>query len=187
MINKIVKWLIEQNKEFGTNGFAVYYPFHKLCEKTNLFTEMIYHPYQCNHPEVCFCINCRRDYILDRNLLVVGDYNVIDLNVTRPWQRLEFVADIFPFGNLLPNEVEKIRCELFETKFSILPQTDEDWVWNLTNEQVKFKGILTNPEDPAKHPFWYALTIDQKKIVAKYHQYIKATKIKTIHGKPIFI
>jgi hypothetical protein len=170
MINKLVEWLIEKNKEFGTNGFAVFPPFDKLCEKTNLITKthLVY------------------SKIEEDNLLIVGNYNIIDLNLIRPWDRFEFKADILPFGNMLPNGVEKIRCKLLGEPFVYNQQTEEEWVWNLTTQQEKYKGILTNPEDPAKHPFWWALTMDQKKIVAKYHQHIKATKIKAVFGKPIF-
>ena len=120
------------------------------------------------------------------NLLFVGHYNKIELNMTRPWERFKFYYDILPFGNMLPQETEKIWCELSGKKFISSPQTEQEWIWNIDTEQVKYKGIITNTEDPAKHPFWWTFTMDQKRIIAKYHQNFKATKIKTVYGKQIF-
>jgi len=183
MMNKLVEWLIEQNKAFGTNGFAATCDGLKLlCDKTGLTAEVYY--FEDDEDDII--------EIEDKNLLVVGSQNLIDLEITRPWLRFQLYADILPFGNMFNGRVNEIYSEIsgHEHKLSNVNMLDEqreqEWAYNLTTHQEKYKGILTNPEDPAKHPFWYALTMDQKKIVAKYHQHIKATNIKVVPGIPRF-
>jgi hypothetical protein len=176
MINNIVKWLIEQNTKFSTTGFGIDVDteagvlLKSICEKTGL--EIITFDIGYYTKKIFF------DDLRASNKLYVSHYNLIELKINRPWPRFHFIGDLFPFGNMLPTDIDKLLGKQIN-------ETPEEWVWNLHTNQVKYKGIL-DLEDPSQNLFWYAFSKDQKKIIAQVHQQIRKTEVKAVHEKLVF-
>lgn len=212
-INTLTNWLKNQCVDMGMKGFIIDATENKLqailayllCQKTGIDTCIIEEENSLMIPSIKdkdrFEISSYiARHATEHKLLVVSAYNKYDLDIIRPWPRFCLIADVFPFGNMTKDEIEKMYVAFADLEKSyniesndISPfcegvkptYTEIDWAYNLSKRQVKYKDILTFDGDPAKHQFWFALNSRQKRVVSFLHEHIRLTNNKLIQ-KPRF-
>lgn len=131
----------------------------------------------------------------EQNLLVVNPINIAERLFVRPWPHFTLIADMFPFGSMTKNEIEEMFAVVtdldnpdYKTIYGTRSQDDQpysdkfelthaDLQWAL-QANVRYGGIIDNQQDPTRHPKWFSLSIQQKKVIALLHQHAKLTAHK---------
>lgn len=189
-LTNIINWIESQAKSRGVNGLIIlpdYTPNYnivlELCKRTSYHSQEVSEKY-----------NSLSSYQLaydtieqanKNNYLVVGNYDKIDLQLTRPWDNFCCIADIFPLGDMIKSEINNTfkalnikyhsAHHLYGDKLNINSE-ELDWAYNINVDQIKFKGILDSNKDPTKHQFWFSFNRRQKEILSYLYQHIKATE-----------
>jgi hypothetical protein len=201
----IINWLDGVVKERNCNGFLIDNTEDDL---QTLVTKLICN--RCNKPLYSVSLEDKYERVKniiqkanEQNLLVVSTLNAVELNIIRDWDRFCLIADVYPLASDNRKSIIDLYYDLeinyssekiteynedkvvFDDKLCITYSEIED-VYQLSNKQKMFEGILTFNQDPIKHSFWYGLTSRQKIVISYLHQHIKLTQHKIIQQMKVF-
>jgi hypothetical protein len=117
-----------------------------------------------------------------RDGLVVSDITRTE-SLARRYHKYNHAADIYPIYELFESQVESlVRSELPGVERRPCPERDE-LEWAILEDSRS--GIIKSDVPPQQNKYWFAYTIDQKRIIAKAHDRQRKTLHKTLDDKMI--
>lgn len=186
--NKIIGSLINYSKKNNSSFVVDLSDRHKasecifnLCKESNVKTFVLSNDNIDDAPSNIEVVNFKDpvskliDICDSENCSAVSYYDFIEINYIRPWKKHCLIADVLPFADMFRSDIDKLYVSNLEFKeYDFEKYENILWAHSINK---KYLNILSN-DDPSKNRMWFALTFNQKKIIANIIENINKTNIK---------